>query len=251
MKQKAFRQNKTGVAPPLKSLSPATGTGGHEYELYHVNYLHIAFTFARWVYDLPGEICCFLRPASTANNSLKIISKRRRLAGSERASCRHFGGKGENHRNPPQKGGEKMETIPRNDFSRQHRFDAFCKAVLRNEAKDYLRELGRQRDREKSLEALTQQELNKLSTVDQYPSDSYIFSSHGYDLLINNELVAEAFASLPEQEQSILILHCVLGMADGEIGSLMGMSRSAVQRHRTSTLKQLRVKLMALMPGGR
>ena len=136
-----------------------------------------------------------------------------------------------------------MDTIPRNDFSRQHRFDAFCKAVLRNEAKDYLRELGRQRDREKSLEALTQQELNKLSTVDQYPSDSYIFSSHGYDLLINNELVAEAFASLPEQEQSILILHCVLEMADGEIGSLMGMSRSAVQRHRTSTLKQLRVKL--------
>ena len=73
-------------------------------------------------------------------------------------------------------------------------------------------------------------------------------------MLINNELVAEAFASLPEQEQSILILHCVLEMADGEIGSLMGMSRSAVQRHqrhRTSTLKQLRVKLMALMPGGR
>ena len=125
------------------------------------------------------------------------------------------------------------------------------KQILRNEAKDYLHEMGRQRDREKSLDALTQQELDKLSTVDQYPSDSYIFSSHGYDLLINNELVAEAFASLPEQEQSILILHCVLEMADGEIGSLMGMSRSAVQRHRTSTLKQLRVKLMALMPGGR
>ena len=103
----------------------------------------------------------------------------------------------------------------------------------------------------KSLEALTQQELDKLSTVDHYPSDSYVFSSHGYDLRIDNELVAEAFASLPEQEQSILILHCVLDMADGEIGSLMGMSRSAVQRHRTSTLKQLRVKLMALMPGGR
>ena len=133
-----------------------------------------------------------------------------------------------------------MDTIPRNDFILRNRYDAFCKAVLRNEAKDYLHEMGRQRDREKSLDALTQQEL-----------DSYIFSSHGYDLLINNELVAEAFASLPEQEQSILILHCVLEMADGEIGSLMGMSRSAVQRHRTSTLKQLRVKLMALMPGGR
>lgn len=143
-----------------------------------------------------------------------------------------------------------MDTIPRNDFILRHRYDAFCKAVLRNEAKDYLREMGRQREREKSLDALTQQELDKLSTVDYYPSDSYVFSSHGYDLLIDNELVAEAFASLPQQEQSILILHCVLDLADGEIGSLMGMSRSAVQRHRTSTLKQLRLKLMALMPEG-
>lgn len=143
-----------------------------------------------------------------------------------------------------------MDTIPRNDFILRHRYDAFCKAVLRNEAKDYLREMGQQRDREKSLDALTQQELDKLSTVDYYPSDSCVFSSHGYDLLIDNELVAEAFASLPQQEQSILILHCVLDLADGEIGSLMGMSRSAVQRHRTSTLKQLRLKLMALMPEG-
>ena len=143
-----------------------------------------------------------------------------------------------------------MDTIPRNDFILRHRYDAFCKAVLRNEAKDYLREMGQQRDREKSLDALTQQELDKLSTVDYYPSDSYVFSSHGYDLLIDNELVAEAFASLPQQEQSILILHCVLDLADGEIGSLMGMSRNAVQRHRTSTLKQLRLKLMALMPEG-
>ena len=143
-----------------------------------------------------------------------------------------------------------MDTIPRNDFILRHRYDAFCKAVLRNEAKDYLREMGQQRDREKSFECLTPEELEKLSTVDYYPSDSYVFSSHGYDLLIDNELVAEAFASLPQQEQSILILHCVLDLADGEIPSLMGMSRSAVQRHRTSTLKQLRLKLMALMPEG-
>ena len=143
-----------------------------------------------------------------------------------------------------------MDTIPCNDFILRHRYDAFCKAVLRNEAKDYLREMGQQRDREKSFECLTPEELEKLSTVDYYPSDSYVFSSHGYDLRIDNELVAEAFASLPQQEQSILILHCVLDLADGESGSLMGMSRSAVQRHRTSTLKQLRLKLMALMPEG-
>ena len=104
MKQRAFRQNKTGVAPPLKSLSSAAGTSGHEYALYYVNYLHITFTFARWVYDLPGEICCFLRPVSAANNSLKKISKRRRLAGRRTISIRSMCGKGGTHLIPHRKG---------------------------------------------------------------------------------------------------------------------------------------------------
>ena len=158
----------------------------------------------------------------------KLCAKKYDIDFSWRPFNSNFGGKGENHRNPPQKGGEKMETIPRNDFILRHRYDAFCKAVLRNEAKSYWSEMAHRREREKSLDALTQEEMDKLSVVDDYPSDSYVFSSYGYDLLIDNELVAEAFASLPEQEQSILILHCVLDLADGEIGSLMGMSRSAV-----------------------
>lgn len=141
-----------------------------------------------------------------------------------------------------------MEAIPR-DYGRGQ-FDAFCKKVLKNEARAYLRNMKRQRDRETMFGDLPQHELDKLCTVGRYPSDSFVFSSHGYDLHIDNELVADAFANLPEQEQSILILYCVLDMADGEIASLTGMSRSAVQRHRTKTLKELRVKLMALMPEG-
>src|SRR5699024_1593031 len=82
----------------------AAGTSGHEYELYYVNYLHITFTFARLVYDLPGEICCFLRPIPTANNSLKKISKRRRLAGRRMISIRSMCGKGGTHLIPHRKG---------------------------------------------------------------------------------------------------------------------------------------------------
>ena len=74
-----------------------------------------------------------------------------------------------------------METIPRNDFILRHRYDAFCKAVLRNEAKSYWSEMAHRREREKSLDALTQEEMDKLSVVDDYPSDSYVFSSYGYD----------------------------------------------------------------------
>lgn len=70
-----------------------------------------------------------------------------------------------------------------------------------------------------------------------------LFTAYGYTLHIRDELVVDTFASLPEQEQGILILHCVLELADGEIGSLVGMSRSAVQRHRTKALNELRKRL--------
>ena len=129
------------------------------------------------------------------------------------------------------------------DYVERNRLDAFCKTVLRNEAITYLSELARRRDREKPLDTLPQAEMDKLCTLDEYPSDSFTFSAFGYDLHIRDELVAGAFASLPEQEQQILILRFVAAMADGEIGSLVGMSRSAVQRHRTKTLNELRQRL--------
>lgn len=43
-----------------------------------------------------------------------------------------------------------MEAIPRND-GEQYRFDAFCKAVLRNEARNYHRNKKRLLDRENEL----------------------------------------------------------------------------------------------------
>lgn len=92
--------------------------------------------------------------------------------------------------------------------------------------------------------------MDKLCIVDHYPSDRFTFSSHGYDLHIENELVADAFAGLSVQEQSILILHFVLDLPDQEVGRLVGMSRSAVQRRRAKSLTELRIKLAALMPKG-
>ena len=138
----------------------------------------------------------------------------------------------------PQIGGEKMKYTS-DSYGERCRFDAFCKTVLRNEARTHLRDLGRQRNREIEFSALSQHEMDKLCTVDEYPSDSILFTVYGYTLHIRDELVAHAFASLPEQEQGILILYCILDMTDGEIGNLVGMSRSAVQRHRTKALNEL------------
>lgn len=130
-------------------------------------------------------------------------------------------------------------------YGERCRFDAFCKTVLRNEARTHLRDLSRQRSRETEFSALPQHEMDKLCTVDEYPSDSVVFTAFGCDLHIQNELVADAFASLPEREKSILILNCALELTDGEIGGIAGMSRSAVQRHRTKTLNELRKDLQS------
>lgn len=132
-----------------------------------------------------------------------------------------------------------MKYIP-DGYGERCRFDAYCKTVLRNEAKNHLREQTRQRNRETQFSALSPHEMDKLCTVDEYPSNSILFTAYGCTLHIRDELVAAAFASLPEQEQGILILYCVLELADGEIGGLAGMSRSAVQRHRTKALNELR-----------
>ena len=59
--------------------------------------------------------------------------------------------------------GKRKKPSPCNEFFLRNRYDAFCKAVLRNEAKNYLSEMARQRDREKSLDALTQQEMDLIS----------------------------------------------------------------------------------------
>ena len=135
-----------------------------------------------------------------------------------------------------------MKYIP-DDYGERCRFDAFCKTVLRHEAMNYFRELNRQRKRAIQFSALCQHDMDKLCSMDEYPSDSILFTAYGCTLHIRDELMAAAFAGLPKQEQGILILHCVLELADGEIGSLVGMSRSAVQRHRTKALNELRKRL--------
>ena len=131
------------------------------------------------------------------------------------------------------------------EYGAQHQFDAFCKTVLRHEAISYFRELNRQRERAIQFSTLSQHELDKLYTVDEYPSDKFAFSAFGHVLHIESELVADAFAGLPDREQQILILHCVLELPDREVGVFVGLSRSAVQRHRTKTLNELRKDLQS------
>ena len=75
----------------------------------------------------------------------QIFFKKEAFSGQNTLSQDGSSGKGENHLIPPHgKGVKLMESNPR-DYGEQCRFDAFCKKVLRNEARAHLRNMKRQR----------------------------------------------------------------------------------------------------------
>lgn len=122
----------------------------------------------------------------------------------------------------------------------RHTFDAFCKKVLRNEARDYLDELARQRNREISFSDLPVEVMEQLSVCDDYFADDRTFDVLGNTVQIASDELAEAIAALPKQKRDIILLSYFLDMSDGEIAKALNMVRSSVAYRRSATLKLLR-----------
>lgn len=123
-----------------------------------------------------------------------------------------------------------MKKITPLDYGPRCRFDSYCRTVMRNQNWANLRNQSAERKRQLSVEELSSKELSHLFTVDHYPCESTVFSTHGYQLHIESDSVAEAFATLPELEQSILILRFAQEMTDTEIGELMGILSGRAER---------------------
>lgn len=134
------------------------------------------------------------------------------------------------------------------DTAERHRFDSFCKVVLRHAMLDCFREFSYQNKWLISLHYLPPSTLEGICTTDQYPSDYIAFSADGYTLQISNEQLANIMEKLSQPERRLLILRYVLELNDGEIGRRMCCSRSAIQRRRTSILRNMREQLMGKQP---
>ena len=62
MKYTANRHNLAVLDLSKKARPPPGGNCGHEVILYDVDIVNCTVQTARWVYDLPGGFCRFLRP---------------------------------------------------------------------------------------------------------------------------------------------------------------------------------------------
>ena len=126
------------------------------------------------------------------------------------------------------------------ELDKQRVFDCFCKKVLKYEARNYYSEMKRLRDKEVLFSELSEQELEQLSTTDEYFKTEQIFNVLGNAVIVCDGSVAEALRSLPKRNRDIILLSYFLELSDGEIGKKLNMIRSTVQYQRTSTLRELK-----------
>ena len=120
----------------------------------------------------------------------------------------------------------------------QHQYDALAKKTLVGEAKSHRRTLAKRAAREVTFSDLSESE--QLFTTDEYESDYFRFQVSGFDVLVKNELLAEALTALPERKRDIVLLSYFLDMSDTEIGELLNVVRTTVFRHRKSALAKIK-----------
>ena len=77
-----------------------------------------------------------------------------------------------------------MELTPSQKKTVRHQFDSFCRKVLREEARDYIRELMRRAAHEVPLSGLSEEQMERLCVLDEYLSEAIHFDVQGYDVAI-------------------------------------------------------------------
>lgn len=125
----------------------------------------------------------------------------------------------------------------------QNQFGGFCTKVLKNEANRIHNEYARQRELEKSLDAVTPEELEEIAVMDKYFQDDHIFEVFGKQVVVTGDLLAEAIAKLPDRKRDIILLTYFLGLTDREISKYLNIVHQTVSKNRARILKELRETL--------
>lgn len=121
----------------------------------------------------------------------------------------------------------------------RYQFEAFCKKVISGERCDYLRELMRRSEWESSFSDLPTAILDRLYTMDDDPAEQFTFRVYGHLIPIRNDRLVESLLDLGPEAYSILLLAYALQISDREIGDLLGVSRSKIQRDRQKLFVEL------------
>jgi RNA polymerase sigma factor (sigma-70 family) len=136
-----------------------------------------------------------------------------------------------------------LELTPSQKKTVRHQFDSFCRKVLREEARDYIRAIKKLAEREVSFSELSEEQMERLCVQDKYPSEQHHFDVQGYHVVIEDNRLAEALSSLSDEQRDIVLLSYFLDMNDREISERLNIVRSTVQYRRTSSITKMRERM--------
>jgi RNA polymerase sigma factor (sigma-70 family) len=125
----------------------------------------------------------------------------------------------------------------------RHQFDSFCRKVLREEARDYIREISRLAEHEVSFSELSEEEMERLSVLDEYPSEQNHFDVIGYHVVVEDDRLADALSALPAEQREVVLLSYFLDMNDREIAERLKVVQRTVQYRRTSSIEKMRERM--------
>ena len=128
-------------------------------------------------------------------------------------------------------------------------FNGFCKTVIRFAAINAWRDRSRRRQKEISLEYLTEEKFYPLGTTDKYfetPYEEYPITICGQTVILTNGELAAALLSLPERKREIIFLYFFGDYTQQEIGEMYGRCRSTAWHHIHSALQMLHKEMEVL-----
>ena len=128
-------------------------------------------------------------------------------------------------------------------------FNGFCKTVIRFAALNAWRDRSRRRQKEISLEYLTEEKFYPLGTTDEYfeaPYEEHPITICGQTVILTNGELAAALLSLPERNREIIFLYFFGDYTQQEIGEMYGRCRSTAWHHIHSALQMLHEEMEVL-----
>lgn len=121
------------------------------------------------------------------------------------------------------------------------KFDSFCKTVLRNKARDWIRRKERHKEQEIIFTDTFPDSYPEVSHTDHIRCNEFQeISELGRTFWIQSDTLANTLRMLSPRERKIILLFYFLGWTDQKIGIRLRVARSTIQKARMKTLQEMR-----------
>lgn len=123
-------------------------------------------------------------------------------------------------------------------------FDSFSKSTIKKVSAYIHRRLATQAKREIELSVLPFQDFQKLCTEDTYQEEeSVVFHVHGLPVIVHSSVLGQALFALPPKRRDIVLLFYFADRNEPQIGRLLNLDTSTINRRRNAALRLLRAIL--------